>query len=90
MDTACWKIICLGTFLLIQSCSAYSYLVSGISLLYDSKTKMVQKLDLSSSLDGRVGSTYCSLQFNIKNYSHLVENLYSCKVVENVLSLEPI
>jgi hypothetical protein len=29
-------------------------LVFGLSLLYDSVTKMVQKLDLSSSLDGRV------------------------------------
>lgn len=51
---------------------------------------MLQKFDLSSSLDGRVVSIYYSLWLNIKNYSPLVATLCSCKVVENVLSLEPI
>ena len=60
----------MGIFLLKQSYSADSYLVSGLSLLYNSITKMVQRLDLSSSLDVRVVSIYYSLWLNIKNYSH--------------------
>lgn len=87
MDTACWKTICLGIYLLKHSCSAYSFWTLPVVWF---KNKDGSKTRSVIILRWKGGKLYYSLRFNIKNYSHWVVNLCSCEVVEKVLYLKPI